>query len=155
MAGMIIILLFTLLILPLAALAIRSVTRLEPNRGEQTVISPGFTLDFYRALLTNSSKSIFFAPPSTAIAVSLGYALATTLLALAPGIPAALALARDDTSPISHGLDAMLMLPLGTSAVTLGLGFIVALDKPPLDLRSSLIIGPIGTYPGSISICGS
>lgn len=143
LAGTIILLLFALLILPLAALAFRSVTHLEPNRGEQAVISPGFTLDFYRALFTNSSESIFFAAPSTAIAVSLGYALATMLLALLLGIPAALALAREDNSAISHSLDAMLMLPLGTSAVTLGLGFIVALDKPPLDLRSSLLLVPL------------
>jgi thiamine transport system permease protein len=143
MAGVIIITLLTLLILPLATLAIRSVTRLEPNRGEQTVTSSGFTLDFYRDLASNSNNSIFFAPPSTAIAVSLGYALATTLLALTLGFPAALALSRDVTSPINHGLDAILMLPLGTSAVTLGLGFIVALDKPPLDLRSSWILVPL------------
>jgi thiamine transport system permease protein len=143
MAGMIIITMLILLILPLAALAVRSVTRLEPNRGEQTVTSPGFTLDFYRNLESNSNNSIFFAPPSTAIAVSLGYALATTLLALTLGFPAALALSREVTSPINHGLDAILMLPLGTSAVTLGLGFIVALDKPPLDLRSSWILIPL------------
>jgi thiamine transport system permease protein len=143
MAGVIIFTLLTLLILPLAALAVRSVTRLEPNRGEQTVTSPGFTLDFYRALNINSNDSIFFAPPSTAIAVSLGYALATTVLALALGLPAALALSRDRASAISHGFDAILMLPLGTSAVTLGLGFIVALDKPPLDLRSSWMLVPL------------
>ena len=143
MAGVIIVTLLTLLILPLAALAVRSVTRLEPNRGEQIVTSPGVTLDFYRALETNNNDSIFFAPPSTAIAVSLGYALATTALALLLGIPAALALSRDVSSPINHGLDVMLMLPLGTSAVTLGLGFIVALDKPPLDLRSSWILVPL------------
>jgi thiamine transport system permease protein len=135
--------LLTLLVLPLAALGVRSVTRIEPNRGEQTVSSPGFTLDFYRALEINSNDSIFFAPPSKAIAVSLGYALATTVLALLLGFPAALALSREDSSLISHGLDAILMLPLGTSAVTLGLGFIVALDKPPLDLRSSLILVPL------------
>jgi thiamine transport system permease protein len=35
------------------------------------------------------------------------------------------------------------MLPLGTSAVTLGLGFIVALDQPPLDLRASPLLIPI------------
>jgi thiamine transport system permease protein len=143
MAGTIIVLLFALLILPLASLAIRSFTRIEPNRGEQIVLSPGFTLDFYRALFTNTSESIFYAPPSTAIAVSLGYALATTFFALLLGIPAALALARDESSLVSHSLDAMLMLPLGTSAVTLGLGFIVALDKPPLDLRSSLLLVPL------------
>ena len=142
-AGVIIITLLTLLTLPLTALAVRSVIRLEPNRGEQSVTTPGFTLDFYRNLGSNSNNSIFFAPPSTAIAVSLGYALATTLLALALGIPAALALSREVTSPINQGLDAILMLPLGTSAVTLGLGFIVALNKPPLDLRSSWILVPL------------
>jgi len=142
-AGVIIVILLTLLTLPLAALAVRSVTRLEPNRGEQTVRSPGLTLDFYRALEVNSNESIFFAPPTTAMAVSLGYALATMILALALGFPAALALSRDETSPISQGLDAMLMLPLGTSAVTLGLGFIVALDQPPLDLRSSWLLVPL------------
>jgi thiamine transport system permease protein len=40
-------------------------------------------------------------------------------------------------------LDALLMLPLGTSAVTLGLGFIVALDAPPLDLRASPLLLPL------------
>jgi thiamine transport system permease protein len=35
------------------------------------------------------------------------------------------------------------MLPLGTSAVTLGLGFIIALDQPPLDLRASPLLIPI------------
>ncbi len=35
------------------------------------------------------------------------------------------------------------MLPLGTSAVTLGLGFIVALDRPPLDLRASPALIPL------------
>ncbi len=143
MASLLIVTLITLLILPLIALAVRSVTHLEPNRGEQTVTAPGFTLDFYRDLEVNTNNSIFFAPPSTAIAVSLGYALATTVLALILGFPAALALSRDPSSRINQGLDAILMLPLGTSAVTLGLGFIVALDKPPLDLRSSWILVPL------------
>jgi thiamine transport system permease protein len=35
------------------------------------------------------------------------------------------------------------MLPLGTSAVTVGFGFLIALDDPPLDLRSSAILIPI------------
>ena len=35
------------------------------------------------------------------------------------------------------------MLPLATSAVTLGFGFIVALDEPPLDLRASPLLIPI------------
>ena len=39
--------------------------------------------------------------------------------------------------------DALVMLPLGTSAVTVGFGFLVALDQPPLDLRSSVLLIPI------------
>ena len=35
------------------------------------------------------------------------------------------------------------MLPLGTSAITLGLGFILALSRPPLDLRASLLLIPL------------
>jgi len=40
-------------------------------------------------------------------------------------------------------LDTLLMLPLGTSAVTVGFGFLIALDEPPLDLRSKPILIPI------------
>ena len=142
-AGVIIVTLLVLLTLPLAALAIRSVTQLQPSQAGDVRSSPGFTLDFYRALEVNSNESVFYAPPTTAMAVSLGYAVATMLLSLVLGFPAAMALARDTSSTISHGLDTLLMLPLGTSAVTLGLGFIVALDKPPLDLRSSFLLVPL------------
>ena len=40
-------------------------------------------------------------------------------------------------------LDPLLMLPLGTSAVTLGLGFVVAFNRPPLDVRSFPLLIPI------------
>jgi thiamine transport system permease protein len=40
-------------------------------------------------------------------------------------------------------LDPLLMLPLATSAVTLGLGYIIALNRPPLHLRQSLLLVPI------------
>jgi thiamine transport system permease protein len=36
--------------------------------------------------------------------------------------------------------DGLFMLPLGVSAVTIGFGFLITLDKPPLDLRSSSIL---------------
>jgi thiamine transport system permease protein len=35
------------------------------------------------------------------------------------------------------------MLPLGVSAVTLGFGFLITLDHPPLDLRTSPMLIPI------------
>ncbi len=40
-------------------------------------------------------------------------------------------------------LDAVFMLPLGVSAVTVGFGFLITLNRPPLDLRSSSLLIPI------------
>ena len=40
-------------------------------------------------------------------------------------------------------MDTLLMLPLGTSAVTVGFGFLVALDRWPVDLRAKAILVPI------------
>ena len=40
-------------------------------------------------------------------------------------------------------VDAALMIPLGTSAVTVGFGFLLAFGRSPLDLRDSLWLIPI------------
>ncbi len=143
LAGAFLVLLLGLETIPLFALAARSVTSLEPPGGRQATVEEGFTLAFYRELNVNRRSSLFFAPPATAIAVSLGYAAATVVLALALGLPASWALASGDGSWLNRLLDPLLMLPLGTSAVTLGLGFIVALDRPPLDLRASPVLIPL------------
>ena len=44
-----------------------------------------------------------------------------------------------------HGawLDAGLMLPLSTSAVTVGFGFLLAFSHPPLNLRNSILLIPL------------
>ena len=142
-AGLLILALLALLVLPLAALAARSVIPLQaggPRAGDGPA---GPTLAFYRALGQNPRQSLFYVPPTTALAVSLGYAAATVVLALLLGLPAAWALARDRRAPLNKVLDPLLMLPLGTSAVTLGLGFLVALDQPPLDLRASPLLIPL------------
>lgn len=138
-AGAVITLLLALLVLPLASLALRSVTRLEADRGQRGEVSRGLTLDYYRELSVNRRGSLFFRPPSTAISVSLGYAASTVLLALLLGLPASWALAGSDRSIF----EPILMLPLGTSAVTLGFGFLVAFDQPPLDLRASPLLIPL------------
>jgi thiamine transport system permease protein len=134
-------LLLVLLVAPLAALAARSIARLEPIRGQRTSVSAGLTLSYYRELFINRREALFYVPPIAAVRNSLGYAAATVVIALALGLPAASALAR--TSRFGRQVDALLMLPLGTSAVTLGLGFVVALDTPPLDLRASPLLVPL------------
>jgi thiamine transport system permease protein len=135
-------LLLLVLTTPLAALAARSFARLGPQRRDAA--GPALTLDYYRQLNQNPQESIFYVPPLEAVWNSLTYAGATMVLALALGLPAAWSLAYDTRSRLNHWLDPLLMLPLGTSAVTLGFGFIIALDAPPLDLRASPILVPIG-----------
>jgi thiamine transport system permease protein len=142
-AGMIVVVLALLLVTPMLSLALRSITRLDPDRGQRAEVDRGLTLDYYKALSINRQQSLFYAPPSRAIATSLGYAGATVVLALLLGLPASWVLAREGQSLTNRILDPVLMLPLGTSAVTLGLGFIVALDTPPLDLRTSPLLIPL------------
>ncbi len=147
-------LILLLLIAPLAALAARSLsrvdagTRLPPAQTEAANAAPPvsgsrLTLDYYRELNINRRQSYFFAPPATAVGVSLLYAAATVLFSLLLGLPAAWALARSQDSWISRSLDPLLMLPLGTSAVTLGLGFIITFNRPPLQLIGSPWLVPI------------
>jgi len=79
--------------------------------------------------------------PASAVANSVGFAFAAMLVAVGIGLPAAVLVAAR-RGRVSRWFDTLLMLPLGTSAVTLGLGFLLALDTP-IDLRSSWIIVPI------------
>ncbi len=126
-----------LLLAPLAALVLRSVTRLEAARGERAPAPVSLTLDFYRELFINRRDSIFYVPPVTAIRNSLAVAATTALFALALGLPTAFALTRADSPRVARWLDTLLMLPLGTSAVTLGFGFLLAFSQPPLLWRAS------------------
>ncbi len=142
-AGIIIGYLLILLTTPLLALAARSVIVLEPDQIRDEGLASGLTLTFYRELSLNRRESLFYASPIAAIGISLGYAATTVLLALFMGLPAAWALTSDRHSRLNKFLDPILMLPLGTSAVTLGLGFLVALNRPPLALRASPMLIPI------------
>ena len=147
-AAAVILVLLVMIFAPLFALAARSVSRYE--RGSSSTARAGYgapewqglTLDYYRELNVDRRGSVFYAAPATTITVSLLYAGATVLLALLLGTPAAWALSRDQRATFNRAVDPILMLPLGTSAVTLGLGFIVALDSPPLDLRASPLLIP-------------
>jgi thiamine transport system permease protein len=129
--------------LPLISLAARSVTRLEPDRGQHQISTNGLTFEFYEELSINRRGSYFYVPPTRAILTSLGYALGTVVITLLLGIPVSIALSRKIDSKFNRIIDPIIMLPLGTSAVTLGLGFIIALNHPPLDLRTSPLLIPI------------
>ncbi|HUO45929.1 MAG TPA: iron ABC transporter permease [Acidimicrobiia bacterium] len=78
--------------------------------------------------------------PLAAIGNSLLFAVVSALIAVVIGGLAAAALARRGRG--SDWFDTILMLPLGTSAVTIGFGFLVALDRP-FDLRATLLLIPL------------
>ncbi len=100
---------------------------------------PGFA--YYRALDSVGRGTIAFVPPTEAIRNSLVFGFAAATTALVVGGLAAVGLHR--MGGRARGLaDSSLMLPLGTSAVTVGLGFLIALDEPPFDLRTSPILIP-------------
>jgi thiamine transport system permease protein len=109
---------------------------------QSMVTEDGFTLLFYRALFDNPIRSVFYVPPFKAVIYSLGFALVTLVFAVVLGLLASMYLSGKK-SRFSTLLDPIFMLPLSTSAVTLGFGFIIALDEPPLNLRTSLILVPI------------
>ncbi|MEO8611962.1 MAG: iron ABC transporter permease [Chloroflexota bacterium] len=120
-----------LLFAPLLALVIKSFS------GEA-----GFTTQFYQQLTINSRNSVLFVPPAQSIGNSVLFAAITTILALVLGLITAYLLSRGQ-SRLTNLLDPLFMLPLATSAVTLGFGFIIALDEPPLNLRASPILIPL------------
>lgn len=122
--------LLILLLLPLAALLERS---LRVGAGG---------LANYQALFSNPRGSIFYVPPIAAVRNSLLFALAAMVLAVFLGLLVSLSIAGGPKSRSRLGrlLDPLIMLPLGTSAVTLGLGYTVALDEPPLNLRTSPLL---------------
>ncbi len=140
LAGMVVLLL-GLFLLPLISLPLASVTRLEADRGVRGPVQYGLTADYYTELFINQSGSIFYVPPFKAISNSLGYAALTVILSLALGFPVATALAHPGR--LGRALDPILMLPLGASAVTLGLGFIVTFNKPPFAFITSPLLVPL------------
>ncbi len=139
--GFLSLLLFVFFVFPLLSLPLRSLTRLEADRGQRSSLKTGLTLDYYRQLFINPTESIFYVPPFKAIGNSLGYAAITVVLSLVLGFPAAVALSRPGS--LERLLDPFLMLPLGASTVTLGLGFIVSFNKPPLALVTLPLIVPL------------
>jgi thiamine transport system permease protein len=117
-----------IVLLPIGRVVARSVTSTQ-----------GVTLDRYLELGTSRRGGIFDVVPSQAIAISLRTAVVATVLAVTVGLLAASALARSRRTSAWP----LLGLPLGASAVTLGLGFVLAFRDDPLDLRGSPWIVPL------------
>ena len=103
----------------------------------------GYGLAHYRRLFsTTTAETILAVPPWLAIRNSVGFAVAAAVIALLVGGLAATA-AVTGRGPVARVVDGALMVPLGTSAVTIGFGFLIALNRPPVDLRGSPLLIPL------------
>ncbi|WP_321491371.1 iron ABC transporter permease [uncultured Desulfobacter sp.] len=124
-----------LCLFPLAALA-----------GKSLIHEGQLSLIYYQAIFDNPLTSIFHVPPFTAIKFSFIFAGTALIIALVTGLCAALCLNhldRINVKSLAAFFDPLFMLPLSTSAVTLGFGIIITLDRPPLNLRSSILLVPL------------
>ncbi len=119
-----------LLLAPLLALVARAI-----------FVDGQVDLSSFAALGEKSRGSLLFIAPLDSIINSLRFAALAMLAALALGIIAAYMIHQ--RGRLARLYDPLFMLPLATSAVTLGFGFIIALDEPPLNLRASWLIIPV------------
>jgi thiamine transport system permease protein len=106
-----------------------------------------WSLGNYRALTGVGSNDALLVPVTDALLTSVRTAVDATWMALLMGLAVAvLVTRRSRTRPerrVRGVLDGFFMLPLGVSAVTLGFGFLITLDRPPVDLRDSALLVPI------------
>ena len=113
---------------PLSVLVVRSLTP-----------AGGVGLANYRALGQLRAGSILAVAPLDAVWNSVWIATIATVIAVTVGGCAAWAAARTR----SRLVEGILALPLGVSAVTVGFGMLIALDRPPLALRGTVWLVPL------------
>ncbi|WP_028049264.1 iron ABC transporter permease [Cellulomonas sp. URHD0024] len=108
----------------------------------------GWSFDNYTALGTTGGS--LTVTVWQAALNSLRIAVDATTIALLVGGLVALVVSRRPRRPAARravgGLDALFMLPLGVSAVTVGFGFLLSMHHPfglPVDLRTSPLLVPI------------
>ena len=122
--------------LPIAALVLGSLQ-----------VGGGWGLGNYRALTTEGSRQALLVPVTDALVISLRTAVDATWMSLSLGLLVAVIVTRRSHTRAERRvrglLDGLFMLPLGVSAVTLGFGFLITLDEPPLDFRDSLLLVPV------------
>jgi thiamine transport system permease protein len=106
------------------------------------VTGAGYGAGNYVALAATDDRTGLFVPPLDAIRNSLVFAVVTTVLSTALGLAAAHVIANG-RGRLARVLDVLITLPLGTSAVIVGFGFLVALGALPIDLRVSPVLIPI------------
>ena len=129
-------LVLALVVAPVLTLVVRSLR-----------VDGAWSLAHYRALGGTGDSDVLLVPVTTALGNSLRVAVDATVLALTLGLVVAVLVTRPVRSPgprrVLAVFDGVFMLPLGVSAVTVGFGFLVTLDEPPVDFRGSPWLVPV------------
>lgn len=110
-------------------------------------VGEAWSLGNYRALTTEGSHQALLVPVTEALVTSVRTAIDATWMSLSMGLLVGFVVTRRSRSRAERRLrgvlDGFFMLPLGVSAVTLGFGFLITLDQPPVDFRDSPLLVPI------------
>ena len=115
---------FVIIIGPLLSVLAFSMIQHE---GAHTV----FSLKSYYKIFTIPYNPILGTTPLKSIQNSLFFGIMTVLFALPLGVSIAFLLTRFNF-PFKNVFDALVMLPLGISSISLGLGYVRSFHKPPL-----------------------
>lgn len=102
----------------------------------------GYTLSRYANLGEVREGGVLAISPLGAVSTSLAVGAAAAALALLiGGLASAAAAAHRGLA--SGPIRFLVMLPLAVSAVTVGFGYVIAMDEPPLNLRGSTALLPL------------
>jgi len=115
------VLLVMLTVMPLVALVLRTFLVQETVAAGDSF---RFSLSHFERIFINERDALFFVPPFIALRNSALYAFAAMVIAIFMGV--FFVVGSGWSSRLRAAMDTMIMLPLGTSAVTLGLGYLLA-----------------------------
>jgi thiamine transport system permease protein len=104
-------------------------------------VGDGWGFAHFRTLGTPTREAVLTVAPALAMRNSIVLAAAATLIAMVVGTMAALAAVEGGRT--GRLMDGALMLPLGTSAVTLGLGLLLAFRSGPFAGRGAVLLVPL------------
>ena len=126
---------------PMMALISRSFTRIETKQSGSAQISESFTLLYYQELFINRRDDLFYVPPIKAAVNSILIAAITTFISIALGLSSVYGIKKNPK--VGKLLDTLLLLPLGASAVTVGLGYTIVFYRFPIVTQSFPWLIPI------------
>ena len=99
----------------------------------------GHISSYLVSLFLDEGESYFYLSSPLVIWNSVKFAFFTVLISMVVGVVIAYSLSRSSRSRLGIS-DALFMMPLGTSAVTLGYGYLISFNSAPFDLRGSWVI---------------